>query len=128
LAGADSFAVESRKAEETIRWMNAYAKKNNYKFESKLTGYTLETIKFGRFEMISWKGDWSAARGIIQKASKQLRTKVIESGYHEKRGLLEAMFGSASEFGKIYSNGSLVGQVEMNKKNSRWTAQTESYT
>jgi hypothetical protein len=128
LAGADSFAVESRKAEETIRWMNAYAKKNNYKFESKLTGYTLETIKFGRFEMISWKGDWSAARSIIQKASKQLRTKVIESGYHEKRGLLEAMFGSASEFGKIYSNGSLVGQVEMNKKNSRWTAQTESYT
>ena len=128
MAGADSFAVESRKAEETIRWMNAYAKKNKYKFESKLTGYTLETIKFGRFEMISWKGDWSAARSIIQKASKQLRTKVIESGYHEKRGLLEAMFGSASEFGKIYSNGSLVGQVEMNKKNSRWTAQTESYT
>jgi hypothetical protein len=128
LAGADSFAVESRKAEETIRWMNAYAKKNNYKFESKLTGYTLETIKFGRFEMISWKGDWSAARSIIQKASKQLRTKVIESGYHEKRGLLEAMFGSASEFGKIYSNGRIVGQVEMNKKNSRWTAQTESYT
>jgi hypothetical protein len=127
LAGADSFAVESRKAEDTIKWMNAYSKKNNLKFESKLTGYSMQTIKFGSFEMISWRGDWSAARNIIQKASKQLRTKVIESGYHEKRGLLEAMFGSASEFGKIYSNGSLVGQIEMNKKAGKWAAETESY-
>jgi hypothetical protein len=127
LAGADSFGVEHRKAQEAIKWMNAYAKKNNYKFESKLTGYSMETIKFGSFEMITWRGDWSAARNIIQKASKQLRTKVIESGYHEKRGLLEAMFGSASEFGKIYSNGSLIGQIEMNKKGGRWAAETESY-
>jgi hypothetical protein len=37
------------------------------------------------------------------------------------------MFGSASEFGKIYSNGSLVGQIEMNKKAGRWAAATESY-
>jgi hypothetical protein len=44
LAGADSFAVEHRKAQEAIQWMNAYAKKNNYKFESKLTGYSMQTV------------------------------------------------------------------------------------
>jgi hypothetical protein len=127
LAGADSFAVEHRKAQELIKWMNAYAKKNNHKFESKLTGYSMQTIKFGSFEMIFWSGDWSAARNIIQKASKQLRAKVIESGYHEKRGLLSAMFGGGSEYGKVYSNGSLVGKIEINKKGGRWAATAESY-
>jgi hypothetical protein len=127
LAGADSFAVEHRKVQEAIKWMNAYAKKNNHKFESKLTGYSMQTIKFGSFEMITWSGDWSAARNIIQKASKQLRAKVIESGYHEKRGLLSAMFGGSSEYGKVYSNGNLVGQIEMNKKSGRWAATAESY-
>jgi hypothetical protein len=127
LAGADSFAVEHRKGQEAMEWMNAYAKKNNYKFESKLTGYSMQTVKFGSFEMITWSGDWSVARNIMQKASKQLRAKVIESGYHEKRDLLSAMFGSASEYGKVYSNGKLVGQIEMNKKAGRWVAKAESY-
>jgi hypothetical protein len=127
LAGADNFAVEHRKAQQAIEWINAYAKKNNYKFECKLTGYSMQTVKFGSFEMITWSGDWSAARNIIQKASRQLRAKVIESGYHEKRGLLSAMFGVLSEYGKVYSNGKLVGQIEMNKKAGRWIAREESY-
>jgi hypothetical protein len=127
LTGADNFAVEHRKAQQAIEWINAYAKKNNYKFECKLTGYSMQTVKFGSFEMITWSGDWSAARNIIQKASKQLRAKVIESGYHEKRGLLSAMFGVSSEYGKVYSNGKLVGQIEMNKKAGRWIAREESY-
>jgi hypothetical protein len=127
LAGADNFAVEHRKAQQAIEWINAYSKKNNYKFECKLTGYSMQTVKFGSFEMITWSGDWSAARNIIQKASKQLRAKVIESGYHEKRSLLSAMFGVSSEYGKVYSNGKLVGQIEMNKKAGRWIAREESY-
>ena len=127
LARVDNFAIEHRKAQEAIEWMNSYAKKNIHKFESKLTGYPMQTIKFGRFEMITWSGDWSAARNIIQKASKQLRAKVIESGYHEKRGLLSAMFGSSSEYGKVYSNGKLVGQIEMNKEAGRWVPKAESY-
>jgi hypothetical protein len=127
LAGADSFAVEQRKAQQTIEWINAYAKKNNQKFDCKLTGYSMQTVKFGSFEMISWNGDWSTARNIIQKASKQLRAKVIESGYHEKRGLLSAMFGASSEYGKVYSNGKLVGQIEMNKKAGKWIVKDESY-
>ena len=127
LAGADSFAVEYRKAQQAIEWINAHAKKDNHKFECKLSGYSLQTAKFGNFEMITWIGDWSIARNIFQKASKQLRAKVIESGYHEKRDLLSAMFGSSSEYGKVYSNGKLVGQIEMNKKAGRWIAKAESY-
>jgi hypothetical protein len=127
LAGADSFAVEDRKAQHAIEWINAYAKKNNHKFECKLTGYSIQTIKFGNFEMMTWSGEWADARNIIQKASKQLRTKVIESGYHEKRGLLSAMFGASSEYAKVYSNGKLVGQIEMNKKAGRWIAKVENY-
>ena len=127
MAGADSFAVEDRKAQHAIEWINAYAKKNNHKFECKLTGYSIQTIKFGNFEMMTWSGEWSDARNIIQKASKQLRIKVIESGYHEKRGLLSAMFGASSEYAKVYSNGKLVGQIEMNKKAGRWIAKVENY-
>ncbi len=127
MAGTDNFAVEYQKAQRAIEWINAYAKKSNHKFECSLTGYSMQTVKFGSFQMMKWSGEWSAARDIIQKASKQLRAKVIESGYHEKRALLSAMFGSSSEYGKVYSNGKLVGQIEMNKKAGRWIAKTESY-
>lgn len=127
LAGSDSFAVEKRKAQQVIEWMNEYAKKNNHKFECNLSGYSLQTVKFGDFEMVTWSGDWSTARNIFQKASRQLRAKVIESGYHEKRALLSAMFGSSSEYGKIYSNGKLVGQIEMSKKAGKWIAKDENY-
>lgn len=127
MAGADNFAVEHQKAQQAVEWINTYAKKNNHKFECKLTGYPMQTVKFGNFEMITWSGDWSDARNIIHKASKQLRAKVIESGYHEKRDLLSAMFGASSEYGKVYSNGKLVGQIEMNKKSGRWIAKEESY-
>ena len=127
MAGSDNFAVEYKKAQQAIEWINEYAKKNNHKFECKLTGYSMQTVKFGSFEMITWSGDWSTARSIIQKASKQLRAKVIESGYHEKSGLLSAMLGVSSEYGKVYSNGKLVGQIEMNKKAGRWMVKDESY-
>jgi hypothetical protein len=127
LAGADSFAIEHRKAQQAIEWINAYAKKNNHKFEAKLAGYSMQTVKFGNFELITWSGDWSVARNIIKKASKQLRAKVIESGYHQKQDLLSAMLGGSSEYGKVYSNGKLVGQIEMNRKAGRWVAKSESY-
>ena len=127
MAGSDSFAVEQGKAEQIVEWINEHAKKNGQKFQAKLSGYTMETTKFGTFEMISWSGDWSVARGIMQKASGKVRAKVIESGYHEKRDLLSAMFGNPSEFGKVYSNGKLVGQIETVKKSGRWTAKAESF-
>lgn len=127
LAGSDNFAVEQGKAKEVIQWMNEHAKKNSQKFQAKLSGYTMETTKFGTFEMIVWSGDWSVARNIMQKASGKVRAKVIESGYHEKRDLLSAMFGSSSEFGKVYSGGKLIGQIETIKKSGKWTAKAESF-
>jgi hypothetical protein len=127
VAGADSFGVEQGKAQQVVEWMNEHAKKNNKKFEARLAGYTMQTTKFGSFEMIAWSGDWQVARSIIQKASNKMRAKVIESGYHEKRDLLSAMFGSSSEFGKVYSNGKLVGQIETVKKSGRWISKEESF-
>ena len=127
LAGADSFAVERGKAQQVVEWMNAQTKNANQKFEALLAGYTIQTIKFGDFEMIAWSGDWSVARSTFKKASSKMRAKVIESGYHEKRELLSAMFGSSSEYGKVYSNGKLVGQIEMIKKSSKWTVKVESF-
>jgi hypothetical protein len=56
-----------------------------------------------------------------------MRAKVIESGYHDKGGILSALVGSASEYGKVYSNGKLVGQIEMTRKASKWIAKAESY-
>jgi hypothetical protein len=126
MAGTDSFAVELGKAADVVEWMNAYAKKNNQKFESRLAGYNMQTIKFGNFEMISWTGDWSIARSIFKKASSKLGAKVIESGYHEKRDLLSAMFGGA-EHGKVYSKGNLVGQIELYKKSGHWIVKTENF-
>ena len=126
LAGADSFAVELGKGEKAVEWMNSYAEKNGQKFEAKLAGYTMQTVKFGDFEMITWAGDWSVARNIIRKASGKLNAKVIESGYHEKRGLLDAMFGGA-EFGKVYSGGKISGRIELDKKGGRWMARAEAY-
>lgn len=126
MAGADSFAVEQGKGNEAVDWMNEYAKKNKLKFEAKLQGYSMQSVKFGGFELISWKGDWSSARNIIKKVSDKLRIKAVESGYHEKKDLLSSMFGSA-EFGKVYSGGNLVGQIELTSKGGRWTVKAESY-
>ena len=127
LAGADSFAVEQGKAQEVVDWMNEQAKRNGQKFEAKLAGYAMKTTKFGSFEMISWSGDWSVARAIIKKASGKMRAKVIESGYHEKRDLLSSMFGSSSEYGKVYSNGKMIGQIGTIRKLGKWTAKVESF-
>lgn len=126
MAGADSFAVEQDKGEQAVAWMNEYAKKNKLKFEAKLVGYSMQSLKFGTFELISWKGDWSTARNIIKKVSGKLRVKTIESGYHEKKDLLSAMFGGA-EFGKVYSGGNIVGQVELTSKGGKWNVKAESY-
>jgi hypothetical protein len=129
VASADSFAVEQGKGEKAVAWMNEYAKKNSVKLEVKLkTGYSLSTTKFGNFEFIFWKGEWSAARNIIKKASKKLGIKTLESGYHEKKDLLATMFGTNSEFAKVYSNGNLVGQLEISLKGGRWILKNEVFS
>ena len=125
MARADNFAVEKGKADRAIEWMNSYAKKNNEKFEVKLEGYFLSTIKFGSFEVISWKGDWSTARNIMLKASSKLNMKVLEAGYHEKGNLLSSFFGTSREFAKVYRTGILIGQIELGSKSGKWTIKSE---
>ena len=127
VAGSDSFGVEASKADKAVEWMNEYAKKNRQNFESQKQGYTIETARFGRFEVISWKGDWNAARSVFKKASAKLNAKVLESGYHEKRDLLTAMM-RGSEHAKVYSGGRLVGQLELSNRAGRWQAKAEYNT
>jgi hypothetical protein len=64
---------------------------------------------------------------VIKKASNKLNAKVIESGYHPKRGLLTAMLGGGTEYAKVYSSGQLVGRLELGKKAGKWMAMSESY-
>jgi hypothetical protein len=125
LANANNFAVEERNAVKSILWMNSYAIKNSKKFETKLEGYSLSTINFGNFEVISWKGDWSAARDIIIKASRKLNMKVVEAGYHQKGNLLQSLFMASREFAKVYSHGRFVGNVTLSLRSGKWTVRSE---
>jgi hypothetical protein len=127
LAGADNFGLEEGKADKAIEWMNAYAKKNNLKFEARLAGHSMSTIKFGNFQLFSWNGEWSSARNIVKKASGKLGIKTIESGFHEKQDLLSVMFGASTEYAKVYSSGMLVGKLAMVKKSGRWAPKTETF-
>jgi hypothetical protein len=126
LAGADNFAIEERNGAKAIEWMNLYAKKNGKKFETRLEGYTLSTTNFGNFEVISWNGDWSAARNIIIKASRKLNLKVIEAGYHQKGDFLRSLFLVSKEFAKVYSDGRLIGNIVLNMISGKWTVESET--
>jgi hypothetical protein len=125
LANANNFAVEERNAVKSIVWMNSYAIKNNKKFETKLEGYSLSTINFGNFEVISWKGDWSAARDIIIKASRKLNMKVVEAGYHQKGNLLKSLFMASREFAKVYNHGRFIGNLTLSIRSGKWTVRSE---
>lgn len=125
MGGANNFAVEEGNGQKAVEWINSRAKENNQKFEAWLEGYYLETINFGNFAVIAWKGDWSVARNIIKKASKKLSLKVIESGYHEKNAI---PFLTGSEFGKVYRSGRLIGLVGLATKSGKWTIVSEKRT
>ncbi len=127
LAGADNFGIEQGKAGKAVEWMNSDAKKNGRRFEGRLSGYSMQTIKFGGFELIVWTGEWSHARNAIKKVSRKLQAKVVESGYHEKRDLLSAMFSGSAEYANVFSGGRLVGRIELEKKAGRWIAKSESF-
>ena len=126
MAGADNFTIEERNAAKAIEWMNSYANKNGKKFETKLEGYILSTTNFGNFEVISWNGDWSAARNIIVKVSRKLNLKVIESGYHQKGDFLRSLFLVSKEFAKVYSDGRLIGNIVLGMASGKWTVESET--
>ena len=128
MATADNFALEERKAEEAIQWMNSYALEHDKKFEAKLEGYILTTIKFGNFQVISWKGEWSVARNLIKKTSNKLNMKVIESGYHRKDSFFLSLIGANTEIAKVYNKGNLVGNLILGKKSGKWVVKKEHFT
>jgi hypothetical protein len=125
LATTDNFAIEQGKAQRTIEWLNSYATKNNKKLEIKLEGYLLSTTRFGNFEVVSWRGEWSIARDLIIRASKKLNIKVVEGGYHVKGQLLSSLFGISREFAKVYSGGSVIGNLELSTRSGRWIVKGE---
>jgi hypothetical protein len=125
LARSDSFAIEKGKAEKAINWMNSYATTRNKKFNAKLIGYTLSTVNFGTFEVISWEGEWSAARHIIIKVSSKLNMKIIEAGYHSKSNIFESFLGLGKEYGKVYSGGVLTGNIVLGIKRGKMVANSE---
>jgi hypothetical protein len=121
LAGADNFAVEQGMGERAVDWMNSFSVKSNMNFECVLRGYSIPTIHFGTFEVLSWKGEWSDARKIIVKASHKLSMKVIESGYHQKDNILMSLIGAGKEYAKVYRKGSFIGTIVLGKKSGHWT-------
>ena len=125
MATTDNFAIEQGKAQRAIAWLNSYATKNNKKLEIKLEGYLLSTTKFGNFEVVSWRGEWSIARNLMIKASKKLNIKVVEAGYHVKGQLLSSLFGISREFAKVYSGGSIIGNLELSTRSGRWIVKGE---
>ncbi|MGH9984269.1 MAG: hypothetical protein ACRD8W_09970 [Nitrososphaeraceae archaeon] len=125
MARSDNFAIEKGKAEKGINWMNTYAATRNKKFNVKLSGYTLSTVNFGNFEVISWEGEWSAARQIIVKASSKLNMKIVEAGYHSKSNILESFLGLGKEYAKVYSGGVLMGNVVLGTKGGKIITDSE---
>lgn len=125
MARSDSFAIEKGKAEKALNWMNNYATTRNKKFNAKLIGYTLSTVNFGTFEVISWEGEWSAARHIIVKVSSKLNMKIIEAGYHSKSNIFESFLGLGKEYGKVYSGGVLTGNIVLGMRRGKIVANSE---
>lgn len=125
MARSDNFAIERSKAEKAINWMNTYADTKNKKFNAKLVGYNLSTVNFGTFEVISWEGDWSAARDIIVKVSSKLNMKIVEAGYHSKSNILDSFLGLGKEYAKVYSGGVLKGNIVLGRKRGKIIADSE---
>lgn len=125
MPSANNFALQQGKSAKAIEWMNSYAKMKNKKFEARLEEYSLCTLKFGKFDVIYWKGDWSAARSIIIKASSKLNMKVIEAGYHKKGNFMSLLLGGSDEIAKVYSGGNLVGNIVLKSKSGKWNVKSE---
>jgi len=125
LTSSNIFAIEKKKSEKALNWMNSYAQSHNKKFVSKILDYDITTLHFGNFQTISWEGNWSDAREILKKASDKLNMKVIETGYRQKGGILYSLVGLSKEYGKVYSDGNLIGNVSLNVKSGKWVVKNE---
>ncbi len=117
--------MEKKKSEKAIEWMNSYSISHKKKYNSKTLDYEIATLHFGTFTVISWEGDWSDAREILRKVSDKLNMKVIETGFRQKGGLLSSLVGMSKEYGKVYSDGNLIGEVYLGVQSGKWVIKGE---
>tara|TARA_Y100000590_G_scaffold184407_1_gene210151 strand:- start:12 stop:398 length:387 start_codon:yes stop_codon:yes gene_type:complete len=106
---SETFGAEKGSGEEIVQWMNKEAKKNKSKFEARLYDYVIQTENFGTFEMFSWMGDVKTARGLIVKASKKFRIKVIEGGYKAKEKVYST---KKSDFAMVRKGDRVIGHLK----------------
>lgn len=125
MASADNFGIEQGKTAVALKWINEYLVKNNKSLKIEVINKQLRTLNFGNFELIEWSGDWNVARSVIIKVSGKLNIKVLESGYHQKGNIIESFFGMSREYGKVYSNGKLMGAIILKKKSGSWVVEKE---
>ncbi|MGI0047341.1 MAG: hypothetical protein ACREBB_09180 [Nitrosotalea sp.] len=125
MAGADSFGIEKGYGKQAVDWMNEEAAKTKLKFEARLYNHEISTKNFGSFEMFSWMGDTKAGRGLIFRASKRFKIKVIEGGYKTKDLLVRVV---RNEYGLVRRGDRIIGQIEFSSSrltNSKWAVTKE---
>ena len=125
MAGSESFGVESGFGEQVLNWMNSEAKKRKSKFEARAYNYEITTKNFGSFEMFSWVGDVKVARGLITKASKRFKIRVIEGGYRTKEKVLKT---KKTDFAMVRKGERVMGHLEFSSSifgDTRWKLETE---
>ena len=106
---SETFGSEEGSGEELVQWLNEEAKKKKMEFEARLYDYVIKTENFGTFEMFSWMGDVKTARGLIVKASKKFRIKVIEGGYKAKEKVYST---KKSDFAMVRKGDRVIGHLK----------------
>jgi len=120
MGDSETFGIEKGYGEEVISWLNEQSKKQSWKLEARLYGYTISTKNFGEFEMFSWIGDVQIARKLINKASKRFKIKVIEGGYKPKEKIFRL---KKFDYAKVRKDEKTIGQLEFEATrfgNSHW--------
>jgi len=109
MAESETFGVESGYGSKVVSWLNDEAKKHGKKFEARLYGYEITTQNFGSFEMFSWIGDVNIARGLIVKAGRRFKIKVIEGGYKSKERIFKMQ---KSDYAMVRRGDKVIGHLE----------------
>ena len=125
MAGSETFGIEKGYGQHAVDFMNEEAKKEGWKFESRLYNYEIETKNFGPFEMFSWMGDVKAARELVIKASKRFKIKAIEGACKSKLILLRR---EKTEYALVRKGDRIIGHLEFSApriKNSLWIVKLE---
>ncbi|MFQ5940597.1 MAG: hypothetical protein ACE5KA_02720 [Nitrososphaerales archaeon] len=126
MVSLDSFGAQEGHGKKVVKWMNDEATKNKREPGAKLYGHVIQTVRFGRFEMLSWSGELSVVRDLIIKVSKRYKIKTLEGGYKQK-SFFSFSVGSR-DYAKVYSSGNLVGFLELTKPRlpgTKWSVSGE---